>query len=261
MVDNIEKILEPGDRIELLVYKTATMQDSAFHFRKQSKRLRRALWMKNFKLLPNNHSPPTLNTLPAGTKKATMRREEDLPLSAPEKHQTKTVQLLHSKRPPCPQTLTLSRFSYNRDSAYPHCAILCYLPTPDEPLQNPFAWPVTTQPTTATTKGKVSTHTSERGENERMFKIFTNKPFAIYNADPASEKTVVVRRSAETLWRRCGDGVRGRRSKYKRSTHSLKIASDPNIDAQAHSRKTASDPKSRFCSHSPHETLISYPFN
>ncbi|KAL2239309.1 UNVERIFIED_CONTAM: Vesicle-associated membrane protein [Sesamum indicum] len=51
MVDNIDKILERGDRIELLVDKTATMQDSAFHFRKQSKRLRRALWMKNAKLL------------------------------------------------------------------------------------------------------------------------------------------------------------------------------------------------------------------
>ncbi|CAN7038207.1 hypothetical protein IGI04_005188 [Brassica rapa subsp. trilocularis] len=51
MVDNIEKIMERGDRIELLVDKTATMQDSAFHFRKQSKRLRRALWMKNAKLL------------------------------------------------------------------------------------------------------------------------------------------------------------------------------------------------------------------
>lgn len=51
MVENIEKILERGDRIELLVDKTATMQDGAFHFRKQSKRLRRALWMKNAKLL------------------------------------------------------------------------------------------------------------------------------------------------------------------------------------------------------------------
>ncbi|KAK9755893.1 hypothetical protein RND81_01G057600 [Saponaria officinalis] len=51
MVDNIEKILERGDKIELLVDKTSTMQDSAFHFRKQSKRLRRALWMKNAKLL------------------------------------------------------------------------------------------------------------------------------------------------------------------------------------------------------------------
>ncbi|XP_031113274.1 vesicle-associated membrane protein 714 [Ipomoea triloba] len=51
MVDNIEKILERGDRIELLVDKTSTMQDNSFHFRKQSKRLRRALWMKNAKLL------------------------------------------------------------------------------------------------------------------------------------------------------------------------------------------------------------------
>ncbi|EOA19461.1 hypothetical protein CARUB_v10001916mg [Capsella rubella] len=51
MVENIEKIMERGDRIELLVDKTATMQDSAFHFKKQSKRLRRALWMKNAKLL------------------------------------------------------------------------------------------------------------------------------------------------------------------------------------------------------------------
>ncbi|XP_019459897.1 PREDICTED: vesicle-associated membrane protein 714-like [Lupinus angustifolius] len=51
MVDNIEKILERGDRMELLVDKTSTMQDSAFHFRKQSKRLRRAFWIKIFKLL------------------------------------------------------------------------------------------------------------------------------------------------------------------------------------------------------------------
>uniref|UniRef100_A0A0E0B7Y9 Longin domain-containing protein n=1 Tax=Oryza glumipatula TaxID=40148 RepID=A0A0E0B7Y9_9ORYZ len=51
MVDNIEKILDRGERISLLVDKTSTMQDSAFHFRKQSRRLRRALWMKNAKLL------------------------------------------------------------------------------------------------------------------------------------------------------------------------------------------------------------------
>ncbi|KAJ4779645.1 hypothetical protein LUZ62_037792 [Rhynchospora pubera] len=51
MVENIDKILDRGDRIALLVDKTATMQDSAFHFRKQSKRLRRALWIKNAKLL------------------------------------------------------------------------------------------------------------------------------------------------------------------------------------------------------------------
>ncbi|RAL43188.1 hypothetical protein DM860_009970 [Cuscuta australis] len=51
MVDNIDRILERGDRIELLVDKTATMQGNSFHFRKQSNRLRRAIWMKNAKLI------------------------------------------------------------------------------------------------------------------------------------------------------------------------------------------------------------------
>ncbi|KAG2309532.1 hypothetical protein Bca52824_029280 [Brassica carinata] len=31
MVENIEKMMERGDRIELLVEKTATTQDSSFH--------------------------------------------------------------------------------------------------------------------------------------------------------------------------------------------------------------------------------------
>ncbi|KAF9675248.1 hypothetical protein SADUNF_Sadunf09G0012300 [Salix dunnii] len=62
MVENIEKILERGDRNELLVDKTATMHDGAFHFKKQSKRLRRALWMKNARLLqdPNREQIPNL---------------------------------------------------------------------------------------------------------------------------------------------------------------------------------------------------------
>ncbi|CAA7404421.1 unnamed protein product [Spirodela intermedia] len=51
MVENVDKILARGERIELLVDKTATMQDNSFHFRKQSRRLHRALWMKNAKLL------------------------------------------------------------------------------------------------------------------------------------------------------------------------------------------------------------------
>ncbi|KAE8693006.1 VAMP714 protein [Hibiscus syriacus] len=50
MVENIDKILSRGDRIELLVDKTATMKDGAFHFKKQSKRLHQALRMKNAKL-------------------------------------------------------------------------------------------------------------------------------------------------------------------------------------------------------------------
>eukprot|EP00252_Welwitschia_mirabilis_P014917 TRINITY_DN32983_c0_g1_i1.p1 TRINITY_DN32983_c0_g1~~TRINITY_DN32983_c0_g1_i1.p1 ORF type:complete len:224 (-),score=36.07 TRINITY_DN32983_c0_g1_i1:181-852(-) len=51
MVENIEKVLERGERIELLVDKTSTIQDNSFHFKRQSKRLRQAIWMKNAKLL------------------------------------------------------------------------------------------------------------------------------------------------------------------------------------------------------------------
>eukprot|EP00249_Psilotum_nudum_P007055 c20276_g1_i1 orf=775-1437(-) len=51
MVENIDKVLDRGERIELLVDKTATIQDNSFRFRKQSRRLRQALWMKNAKLL------------------------------------------------------------------------------------------------------------------------------------------------------------------------------------------------------------------
>ncbi|XP_047328375.1 vesicle-associated membrane protein 714-like [Impatiens glandulifera] len=51
MVDNIDKILARGDVCKLLVDKTSSMEDNTFHFKKQSKSLRRALWMKNAKLL------------------------------------------------------------------------------------------------------------------------------------------------------------------------------------------------------------------
>lgn len=51
MVENIDKVLDRGERIELLVDKTSTIQDSLFRFRKQSRRLQQALWMKNAKLL------------------------------------------------------------------------------------------------------------------------------------------------------------------------------------------------------------------
>ena len=49
-MDSVERILERGDKIKLLVDKTATIQDSAFRFKKQSKRLGLALRMKNAKL-------------------------------------------------------------------------------------------------------------------------------------------------------------------------------------------------------------------
>lgn len=51
MVENIDKVLDRGERINLLVDKTATMQDNTFRFRKQSRRLQQALWMKNAKLM------------------------------------------------------------------------------------------------------------------------------------------------------------------------------------------------------------------
>uniref|UniRef100_A0A6N2L8L0 V-SNARE coiled-coil homology domain-containing protein n=1 Tax=Salix viminalis TaxID=40686 RepID=A0A6N2L8L0_SALVM len=75
MVENIEKILGRGDRIELLVDKTATMQGGAFHFKKQSKRLRRALWMKNAKLL---------SSLEFVREKGSSRRENALPVTREE---------------------------------------------------------------------------------------------------------------------------------------------------------------------------------
>lgn len=51
MVESIEKVLERGDRLELLVDKTAGLQDSTFRFKKQARALKRALWYKNAKLL------------------------------------------------------------------------------------------------------------------------------------------------------------------------------------------------------------------
>jgi len=51
MVHNIEKVLERGERIELLVDKTESMSQNAFHFKKSSTQLKRAMWFKNVKLI------------------------------------------------------------------------------------------------------------------------------------------------------------------------------------------------------------------
>ena len=51
MVENIDKVLDRGERIELLVDKSSTIQDNSFRFKKQSRRLQQALWMKNVKLM------------------------------------------------------------------------------------------------------------------------------------------------------------------------------------------------------------------
>lgn len=50
MIENIDKVLERGDRLELLVDKTANMQGNTFRFRKQARRFRSKVWWRNVKL-------------------------------------------------------------------------------------------------------------------------------------------------------------------------------------------------------------------
>jgi len=51
MVTNIEKVLERGERIELLVDRTENLNQAAFKFKKQSTQLKRAMWWKNVKIM------------------------------------------------------------------------------------------------------------------------------------------------------------------------------------------------------------------
>jgi len=51
MVHNIEKVLERGERIELLVDRTENLNQTAFKFKKQSTQLKRAMWWKNVKIM------------------------------------------------------------------------------------------------------------------------------------------------------------------------------------------------------------------
>ncbi|KAK3818412.1 MAG: putative vesicle-associated membrane protein [Benniella sp.] len=50
MVHNIERVLERGERIELLVDKTDNLNQQAYAFKKRSVALKRAMWYKNMKL-------------------------------------------------------------------------------------------------------------------------------------------------------------------------------------------------------------------
>ncbi|KAF9615227.1 hypothetical protein IFM89_022489 [Coptis chinensis] len=50
MIENIDKVLERGDRLELLVDKTSTMQGNTFRFRKQTRRFKNSVWWRNVKL-------------------------------------------------------------------------------------------------------------------------------------------------------------------------------------------------------------------
>merc|ERR1712157_600360 len=51
MVTNIEKVLERGERIELLVDKAESLENRAVHFKKNASVLKRSLWWKNVKLI------------------------------------------------------------------------------------------------------------------------------------------------------------------------------------------------------------------
>jgi len=51
MVQNIERVLERNERIELLVNKTETLSNNAFKFKKSSTALKRSMWWKNVKLI------------------------------------------------------------------------------------------------------------------------------------------------------------------------------------------------------------------
>ena len=50
MVENIEKVLARGEKIELLVDKTEALNASARKFQKASKSLKDAMWWKNIKM-------------------------------------------------------------------------------------------------------------------------------------------------------------------------------------------------------------------
>jgi len=50
MIKNIDKVLERGEKIELLVDRTEDLDKHAFKFKKQSRNLKRSMWWKNVKL-------------------------------------------------------------------------------------------------------------------------------------------------------------------------------------------------------------------
>jgi len=51
MIDNIEKVLDRGDRLALLVDKTTSFQGSAVRFNRSSRRFKNNLWWRNAKLM------------------------------------------------------------------------------------------------------------------------------------------------------------------------------------------------------------------
>lgn len=51
MVQNIDKIIGRGEKIEMLVQKSEGLNDSALEFQKTSKKLKNAMWWKNIKMM------------------------------------------------------------------------------------------------------------------------------------------------------------------------------------------------------------------
>ncbi|GFR43269.1 hypothetical protein Agub_g4331 [Astrephomene gubernaculifera] len=50
MIENIEKVLERGERLDLLVDKTEGLQQVSLAFRREARRLKHTLWWKNVRL-------------------------------------------------------------------------------------------------------------------------------------------------------------------------------------------------------------------
>lgn len=51
MIENIDKVLDRGERLELLVDKTSTLQGNTLRFRKQARRFRSTVWWRNCRLM------------------------------------------------------------------------------------------------------------------------------------------------------------------------------------------------------------------
>merc|ERR1711916_422148 len=64
MVENIEKVLERGERIELLVDRTDALNSQAQQFKTQSTKLKKAMWWKNLRC---SSSSASSSSLPSGS--------------------------------------------------------------------------------------------------------------------------------------------------------------------------------------------------
>lgn len=50
MMENIEKVLDRNEKIDLLVDKSSGLQSDAYHFQRQGEKIRRRLWFQHFRL-------------------------------------------------------------------------------------------------------------------------------------------------------------------------------------------------------------------